>query len=90
MKKVNDLNVQMHRADSIEMVRLDYLGGQEAYLEIVGRPDSSQGSNYRTTGRFFHNKLKPVEDPTALSCQTTEIQADFRTISKNSWKTRQL
>ena len=90
MKKVNDLNVQMHRADSIEMVRLDYLGGQEAYLEIVGRLDSFQGSNYRTTGRFFHNKLKPVEDPTALSCQTTEIQADFRTISKNSWKTRQL
>ena len=62
----------------------------EQYLEIGGRPDSSKGWNYRTTGRFFHNKFKPVEDPTALSCQTTELQANFRTISTIQWKTRQL
>ena len=62
----------------------------QQYLEIGGRPDSSQGSNYRTTSRFFHNKFKPVEDPTALKAETTELQADFSTISSNLWKTRQL
>ena len=59
----------------------------EQYLKISGRPDSSEASNYKTTGRFFNIVLKSVEDPTALSCQTTELQADFRTISRNLWKT---
>ena len=53
----------------------------EQYLKISGRPDSSEGSNYRTTGKFSNTMLKSGEDPTALRCQTTELHADFLTIS---------
>ena len=49
----------------------------EHYVEINGRPNSSEASNYTTTGRFFNISLKSVEDSTALSCQTTELQAEF-------------
>ena len=59
-------------------------------MKICGRPDSSKGSNYRITGKFSNTMLKSVEDPTTLSSQTTELQADFQTISWNLWKTRQL
>ena len=49
----------------------------EQYLQFSGRPDSSEASNYRTTGKFSNTMLKLGEDPTALRCQTTELQADF-------------
>ena len=49
----------------------------EQYLQFSGRPDSSEASNYRTTGKFSNTMLKSGEDPTALRCQTTELHADF-------------
>ena len=47
------------------------------YVEINGRPNRSVASNYKTTGKFFNIVLKSVEDPTTLSCQTTELQGNF-------------
>ena len=48
----------------------------EQYLQFSARPDSSEASNYRTTGKCSDTMLKSVEDPTALSSQTTELQAN--------------
>ena len=54
-----------------------YMQILEQYVEINGRPNRSVASNYKTTGKFFNIVLKSVEDPTTLSCQTTELQGNF-------------